>query len=132
MSSIVLAAQHAQDKSPIPMNENASATNSWSVDQWEDAIRAVFKQSLLSPEFRSLAISDPNAAILQATGSSAPDGLKLRFVENIEENVLVLPSITVAPNRLTKKDISRILYHAFRQQSHPPVFKSSPDNADSL
>lgn len=94
----------------------------WSVDRWEDAIRAVFRRALSDPRFRALAQRDPRAAFTEANGVAPPDGLRLRFVDQLDEHVYVLPRVAMPFGELSEIDISRILHHAMRQQSIPPAF----------
>jgi len=100
-------------------------TDDWTADAWEDAIRAVFRRALTEPDFRELALKDPRAAFMAATGKPAPDNLKFRFVEALDEHVLVLPKlIGAADGSVSEIDLSRVLYHSVRQQSVPPAFNS--------
>lgn len=94
----------------------------WTAERWEEAIRAVFRRALQDPQFRQLALSDAPAAFAMANGLPPPAGVRLRFVEQLEEHVLVLPKVVLPQGELSEIDTSRILHHAFRQQSIPPSF----------
>lgn len=94
----------------------------WTTDQWEDAIRGVFRQAMLDRKFRELALRDAPAAFTEVTGRPPPPGLKLRFVDELAEHVLVLPKLAVTQETPSEIDLSRVLYHSFRQQSIPPGF----------
>lgn len=91
---------------------------------WEDAVRAVFHRALQDTEFRSLAIADAAEAFRRVAGYSLPAGSKVRFVEQLEEHVLELPAVLTQQNALSEIDISRIVFHAFRQQSIPLKLRS--------
>ena len=94
----------------------------WSAEAWEEAIRAVFRRAMLDPAFRARALGDARAAFQEASGRPAPEGVKFRFAEKLDEHVLVLPSVAAAGGGLSEIDISRILFHSVRQQSIPPGF----------
>lgn len=99
-------------------------TDRWTNEAWEDAIRAVFRRALTDPHYRELALKNPNEAFVQTTGRTPP--ANVRFVDALEEHVLVLPKVVLAPGELSEIDVSRILYHSFRQQSIPPAIHSEP------
>lgn len=93
----------------------------WTSEAWEDAIRAVFQRALTDVPFRQLALREPVEAFKQATGETPP--VPLRFVEALDEHVLVLPKLVQSGGDVSEIDLSRILYHSFRQQSLPPTLK---------
>ena len=95
--------------------------DTWNNDRWNDTIRAVFRKAMFDRTFRSLAITDPQAALAQVTDQPLPSGLKIRFVESLEEQVLVLPSVVVGQGGLSEIDISRMLFHATKNQAMTPV-----------
>lgn len=97
----------------------------WSNERWNDAIRAVFRRALFDSKFRALALTDPRAALSQVVDEPLPADIKLRFVERLDEQVLVLPSIIQGQGDLSEIDISRILFHATKNQSMTPVFAES-------
>ncbi|HRE82671.1 MAG TPA: hypothetical protein PLN52_16625 [Opitutaceae bacterium] len=96
-------------------------TDPWTNERWEEALRRIFRKAMLEPEFRKLALSDPKSAFEKANGQPAPDHFRLRFVESLEEQVLVLPRSIVGQGSLSEIDISRILHHALRHQPITPV-----------
>jgi hypothetical protein len=98
-------------------------TDEWTADQWEEAVRGVFRRALLDPDFRQLALKDPRGAFAQANGIPAPENVNFRFVESLDEHVLVLPKVVLPQGNLSEIDISRILHHSVRQQSIPPAFR---------
>jgi hypothetical protein len=97
-------------------------TDEWTTERWEAAVRGVFRRALTDPQFRALALSDPRRAFAEANGVEAPAPVKLRFVEQLDEHVLVLPKIVGPQDGLSEIDVSRILHHAMRQQSISPTF----------
>jgi len=97
-------------------------TDEWTAERWEEAMRGVFRRALLDAGFRKLALTDPRAAFALANGVSAPEKVKFRFVESLDEHVLVLPKVVLPHGNLSEIDISRILHHSVRQQSIPPSF----------
>jgi hypothetical protein len=99
-------------------------TDAWTTEEWEDAIRAVFRRAIADPKFRTHAVNDARAAFAEASGRPPPAGVKFRFAEALEEHVLVLPKVIAAEGALSEIDISRILFHSVRQQSIPPAITS--------
>ncbi len=97
-------------------------SDNWTTDEWCTALRQVFRQALLDPEFRNRALRDGAAAFAEATGRPPPPGTKLRFVDALQEHVLELPKVALTQVALSEIDISRILFHSIRQQSIPPPF----------
>jgi hypothetical protein len=97
-------------------------TEEWTAERWEAAVRGVFRRALTDPKFRQLALTDPCRAFAEANGVEAPAGVKVRFVEQLDEHVLVLPKVVIPQGALSEIDMSRILHHAVRQQSIPPTF----------
>ena len=85
-------------------------------------MRGVFRRALLDPGFRQLALKDPRGAFAQANGVPAPENVRFRFVESLDEHVLVLPKAVLPQGSLSEIDIARILHHSVRQQSIPPSF----------
>jgi len=92
------------------------------MERWESAVRAVFRRALFDGEFRALALRDAAAAFAAAAGAPLPPGVPLRFTEQPEGTVLMLPRVIHQPATLSEIDVSRILHHSYRQQSLPPVF----------
>lgn len=97
-------------------------TDPWTADRWAEAVRAVYRRALLDPGFRQLALTDPRGAFAQANGVPAPETVKFRFVDSLDEHVLVLPKVVLPQGSLSEIDLSRILHHSVRQQSIPPSF----------
>ena len=97
-------------------------TDEWTADTWEEAIRGVFRRALSDPAFRARALADPRAAFEEVAGKPAPANLKLRFVEALDEHVLVLPKVVQTQGTLSEIDVCRILHHSYRQQSIPPAW----------
>jgi hypothetical protein len=93
----------------------------WTVDRWEDALRAVFRRALTDVAFRELALADARAAFTQANGAPPPPRVKSRFAESLEESVFVLPKAIVPQGTLSEIDIARILHHSLRQQAVAPA-----------
>ena len=105
-----------------PKPNYAPMTDPWTAERWEAAVRGVFRRALTDPQFRQLALTDPRQAFVAANGVEPPAGVKLRFVEQLDEHVLVLPKVVVPQGALSEIDVARILPHAVRQQSIPPTF----------
>lgn len=99
-------------------------TEQWTDERWEEAIRAVFRRALLDPRFRALALTDAAAAFAEANGRPPPPEIRFRFAEKLVEHVFVLPKVAVPQGELSEIDVSRILHHAYRQQSIPPALAS--------
>jgi len=55
-----------------------------------EAIKTILKKSATDAEYRQRVLQDP-AAVLRELGVELADGPKVRFVEKLEEVVIVLP-----------------------------------------
>ncbi len=75
----------SRPSTPIYMDELA----------WKNALITVYERSIQNPDFRNLCLSDPVAAIKEATGLDVPAGLNLQFVEKREDLVysFLLPPV---------------------------------------
>lgn len=108
-----MADPHAHSPATLP--------DTWSAERWEEAIRAVFRRALTDAGFRARAIVDPRGAFAEANGgATAPENVRFRFAEHLEEHVYVLPKVAQLGEGLSEIDIARILHHSYRQQSIPP------------
>ncbi|HEY2390037.1 MAG TPA: hypothetical protein VGK22_02590 [Candidatus Angelobacter sp.] len=53
----------------------------WSQDEFNRTIDEVKRRCLMDPSFRSLALSDPAAAIVKINPKPLPEGLIIQFIE---------------------------------------------------
>lgn len=53
----------------------------WTEDDLRSTLQAVSKKAAADPKFKQLALSDPAAAIKEATGHVVPPGLTIEIVE---------------------------------------------------
>ncbi len=54
----------------------------WSEDEIERTLEEIKKRSITDPEFRELALSDPNKAISKVNPKPVPEVYKVKFLDN--------------------------------------------------
>ena len=64
----------------------------WTREKWEETLKALYQRAATDEAFRKLCLEDAAAAIKEISGLDLPEGAKVRFVEKLEEQVLVLPT----------------------------------------
>jgi hypothetical protein len=68
----------------------------WNQQSWDAAIDRVMDRAADDPDFRSLALKDPHAAVEQVTGQPLPREVNLRFSDNEAMMVYRLPDSRAA------------------------------------
>lgn len=78
------------------------------IDQAElqAALQKVFQRAATDDQFRQKCLSDPIAAVREASGFTPPTGFRFRFVEKPVEALFLLPPLRVADGELTEKDLA--------------------------
>jgi len=61
----------------------------------QEQIRRMLARSAVDMEFRRTLLSDPMAALEEATGMTPPASLRLRFIESLGYTTIVLPDPVV-------------------------------------
>ena len=91
-----------------------SPTQQRTAHQWTPAKVEATKRELLrraaeDRPFRQRCLDDAPAAIKEVSGLDLPaDGPRIRFVERLEELVIVLPSMTDSDNEVSDEDLELI------------------------
>lgn len=80
----------------------------WAKHEWHDTLRKLYDRSATDPEFRKLCIQDSDAAIREISGKEPPAGPKIRFVNKLEEHIMVLPRPVTADEELTEEELSAV------------------------
>ncbi len=69
----------------------------WTTETIQDTLKKVIERGSTDPEFRQLALSNPNHAVEEVAGIPVPPGVKIRFVENQGADfTVVLPDMKKA------------------------------------
>jgi hypothetical protein len=72
-------------------------------------IQAVYSKAAKDPVFRKLCVSNPNAAIKEATGMKVPDGVKVKIVDGDDAHLtFVLPRSGSASGELRDEDLEQV------------------------
>ena len=79
----------------------------WTREQWEQTLRALYQRAATDAEFRQLCLADASAAIAQISGVALPAESRVRFVERLEEQVLVLPKPLGEDEELSDEDLEQ-------------------------
>ena len=64
----------------------------WTAEKWQETLKALYQRAATDEGFRKRCLEDAHGAIREISGLDFPEGAKVRFVEKLEEQVLVLPT----------------------------------------
>ena len=76
---------------------------------WTSTLARVYEKSLQDPEYRSLCVSDPLAAIKAVSDIEIPPEVKIRFYDNPEDYVYTFLLPKPLPAGATPEDVSKSL-----------------------
>jgi hypothetical protein len=74
----------------------------------QDQVRAVLSRSATDKAFRQLLLSDPRAAIAEATGQAVPANFRVAFVENTADATVVLPPVVSETAELSDSELEAV------------------------
>jgi hypothetical protein len=77
----------------------------WTKEKYDETLRQLFQRSATDPAFRKRCLSDAAGAIKEISGLEPNN--KVRFVEKIEEQLLVLPPL-VQTGELDEKELDMV------------------------
>jgi hypothetical protein len=81
----------------------------WKQSDIEPAIAAMVRRGATDAEFRKLALSDPQKAVVLETGKELPPGLKLKFVDgDSADAVIILPPVSTEPSELSDAQLEQV------------------------
>jgi hypothetical protein len=81
----------------------------WNEAEAQKTLAAVTKLARTDPEYRKLALRDPNAAIARVNPTPLPPGFKVRFVDNAGANLtLVLPDPVSKEGELSDAELEQV------------------------
>lgn len=81
----------------------------WTREDLDEAMVKIEKLASTDTDFRKLCLSDPHAAIKQATGKDVDPGYKLKFVENEDGyETFVLPDFKGSGDELSDSDLDSV------------------------
>ena len=94
------------DKKPEITNHKPGE---WTDEEAKKVELAVKRQAMKDPEFRALALSNPNAAIAKINSTPLPTGFKVRFVDNAGANrTVVLPDPVARVDELSDAELEQV------------------------
>ena len=73
-----------------------------------EAIQAILQRSATDRGFRQTLLTDPHAAIAEATGEAVPDSFQFAFVENAADATFVLPDFADPDAELSEDDLEDV------------------------
>ena len=81
----------------------------WNEQEAQKTLAELVKKSTTDPEFRALALSNPNAAIGKINPLPIPANYKIRFVDNAGANLtVVLPDPVSASGELSDAELEQV------------------------
>lgn len=81
----------------------------WTKEKVEETLEMLYQRAAIDPEFRRLCLDDAAAALREVGGPELLD-IPVRFVERLEEQVLVLPPLVLADelDELDELELERV------------------------
>jgi aspartate carbamoyltransferase regulatory subunit len=81
----------------------------WTQQEADHTLEELKKRSMIDPEFRKLALSNPNAAINKVNSKPIPSGFTVKFVENIGNiKTIVLPDPVGRVEELSDAELEEV------------------------
>jgi hypothetical protein len=81
----------------------------WTQEKADAVELEVKKRAIVDPEFRTLALTNPGAAIAQVSDIPLPAGFKIHFVDNAGANkTIVLPDPVPSVEELSEEELLAI------------------------
>ena len=71
---------------------------------WQEALISVFERAVRDPDYRSLCVSDPVAAVKEVSDIELPPDFKVTFVDTREEYVYSYLLPPPGPTNITRDD----------------------------
>ena len=95
-------------ENPKPERTNAPAAV-WSDEEIKKVELSIKRNAMKDPEFRALALSNPNAAIAKVTSNPLPPGFKVKFIDNAGANrTVVLPDPLARVDELSDAELEQV------------------------
>jgi aspartate carbamoyltransferase regulatory subunit len=81
----------------------------WSQEEANHTLEELKKRSMVDPEFRKLALSNPNAAVNKVNPKPIPSGFSVKFVENTGNvKTIVLPDPVGRAEELSDAELEEV------------------------
>ena len=81
----------------------------WTLEKADAVELEVKKRAIVDPEFRTLALTNPGAAVGQVSDIPLPAGFKIQFVDNAGYNkTVVLPDPVQSVEELSEEELLAI------------------------
>jgi hypothetical protein len=68
----------------------------------QEQLKSILARSAVDLEFRRKLLTDPRAALEEATGSTLPESLRIRFIESEGYATIVLPDVLTPSDELAE------------------------------
>jgi hypothetical protein len=79
----------------------------WTKERWDDTLKQTYTRATTDDAFRKRCLTDAAGAIKEISGWDLAEGMKVRFVEKLEEQVLVLPP-SIAVSELSMEELANV------------------------
>lgn len=87
----------------------AQMPNKWTQEEADKTLEEIKRRSITDPEFRSLAISNPNAAVSKVNPKPLPTGFSVKFVDNSGSGkTIVLPDPIAKAEELSDAELEEV------------------------
>lgn len=96
--------------------------STWTQQEVNQAIEKVKELSVKDAAFRKLCLENPNEAIKKVTGKDVPEGIVIKFIENVDAHAtIVLPD--AAAGELSDAALDSVTGGGGMPPPPPPGFK---------
>lgn len=97
------------EKKAEQRNTAVIASPEWTDEEITRVGLAIKRKAMKDPEYRALALSNPNAAIAKVTSTPVPAGFKVKFVDNAGANyTVVLPDPVARVDELSDAELEQV------------------------
>jgi hypothetical protein len=91
------------------MSATQKTASAWTPEKVEVTRAEVLRRAASDASFRRRCLTDPSGAIKEVSGLELPAGVPpVRFVERMEEMVIVLPPLTAGRTELADEDLALV------------------------
>jgi hypothetical protein len=81
----------------------------WTQEEADKTLEEIKKRSIVDPEFRQLALSNPNAAVAKVNPKPMPSGFSVKFIDNSgAQKAIVLPDPVGKVEELSDAELEEV------------------------
>jgi hypothetical protein len=89
-------------------HQQPMSTTNWTEEEAQNALGSIVKRATTDHEFRRLALENPAAAVLEATGKPLPEGFEINVLENDGADLTVVLPDAIGDSELSDGQLEAI------------------------